>query len=146
MFLKGKTALVTGSTSGIGLAYAKALAGQGAAVVINGFGEADAIEAARASLAEMSGVPARYKPTDMSDPAAIAAMVAEVNAEIGGPDIVIDNAGMQHVEAIDTFPTATWDKIIAINLSSAFHLMQAAIPLMKEKKWGGIISTASATR
>lgn len=144
MFLKGKTALITGSTSGIGLAYAKALAAEGASVVINGFGDAAAIEATRASLAELSGAPAFYKPTDMSDPEAIAAMVAEVHEETGGPDILIANAGMQHVEAIDTFPTAKWDKIIAINLSSAFHLMQAAIPLMKQKKWGRIISTASA--
>jgi len=143
MFLKGKTALVTGSTSGIGLAYAKALAAEGAQVMINGFGDADAIEKERAALEATSGK-ALYSDADMTKPDSIAAMVKRCRDELGGPDIVIANAGVQHVEPIDTFPVAKWDQIIAINLSSAFHLMQAAIPLMKEKKWGRIISTASA--
>ncbi|NIJ33207.1 3-hydroxybutyrate dehydrogenase [Sphingomonas oligoaromativorans] len=143
MFLKGKTALVTGSTSGIGLAYAKALAAEGAQVMINGFGDAAAIEKERAGLEATSGK-ALYSDADMTKPDAIHAMVRRCHDELGGPDIVIANAGVQHVEPIDTFPVAKWDQIIAINLSSAFHLMQAAIPFMKEKKWGRIISTASA--
>ncbi|WP_019832598.1 3-hydroxybutyrate dehydrogenase [Sphingomonas sp. PR090111-T3T-6A] len=143
MFLKGKTALVTGSTSGIGLAYAKALAAEGAQVMINGFGDAAAIETERAALEATSGK-ALYSDADMTKPDAIHAMVQRCHDELGGPDIVIANAGVQHVEPIDTFPIAKWDQIIAINLSSAFHLMQAAIPLMKANKWGRIISTASA--
>ena len=144
MFLTGKTALITGSTSGIGLAYAKALAAEGAAVIINGFGEPDAIEIERAALAATSGAGALYSDADMTDPQAIAAMVATCTDTLGGPDIVIANAGIQHVAPIEDFPLDQWDRIIAINLSSAFHLMRAAIPLMKARKWGRIIATASA--
>jgi 3-hydroxybutyrate dehydrogenase len=144
MFLKGKTAIVTGSTSGIGLAYAKALAAEGAAVMINGFGDADAIEAERAELAAVSGAGALYDPADMTKPDQIAAMVARCHAELGGPDIVINNAGIQHVAPVDEFPIDKWDAIIAINLSSAFHVMRAAVPHMKAKKWGRVINTASA--
>ena len=144
MFLAGKTALVTGSTSGIGLAYAKALAAEGAAVMINGFGDAAAIEAARAALEQASGAGALYSDADMSDPQAIAAMVQACHDTLGGPDIVIANAGIQHVAPIDEFPIEKWDQIIAINLSSAFHLMRAAIPGMKTQNWGRIIVTASA--
>ncbi|MDF7774658.1 3-hydroxybutyrate dehydrogenase [Sphingomonas sp. AOB5] len=143
MFLKGKSAIVTGSTSGIGLAYAKALAAEGAAVMINGFGDADAIEKERAGLEAVSGK-ALYDGADMSKPDQIAAMVARANAELGGPDIVISNAGIQHVSPIEDFPIEKWDAIIAINLSSTFHLMRAAVPLMKAKGWGRIITTASA--
>ena len=144
MFLKGKSAIVTGSTSGIGLAYAKALAAEGAAVMINGFGDADAIETARAGLAEASGAPALYDAADMTRGDQIAAMVARCHDELGGPDIVINNAGIQHVSPIAEFPDDKWDAIIAINLTSAFHMMKAAIPHMKAAGWGRIISTASA--
>ncbi len=144
MFLRGKTALITGSTSGIGLAYAHALAAEGAAVMINGFGDAAAIDAERTALANASGAEALYSDADMADPAAIAAMVATCAQKLGGPDIVIANAGIQHVAPIEDFPLDQWDRIIAINLSSAFHLMRAAIPAMKAKRWGRIITTASA--
>jgi 3-hydroxybutyrate dehydrogenase len=144
MFLKGKTAIVTGSTSGIGLAYAKALAAEGASVMINGFGDADAIDAERAALEATSGARALYDAADMTKPDQIAAMVERCHAELGGPDIVINNAGIQHVAPVDEFPIDKWDAIIAINLSSAFHVMRAAVPYMKAAKWGRIITTASA--
>ena len=144
MFLKGKTALVTGSTSGIGLAYAKALAGAGARVMINGFGDAAEIEKERAGLEALSGDQALYSDADMSKPEAIAAMVAQCTETLGGPDIVISNAGIQHVAPIEAFPVEKWDAIIAINLSSSFHLMRAAVPGMKARNWGRIIVTASA--
>lgn len=144
MFLKGKTAIVTGSTSGIGLAYAKALAAEGAGVMINGFGDAATIEQERAALAATSGAQVCYDAADMTRPDQIEAMVARCHAELGGPDIVINNAGIQHVAPLDEFPLDKWDAIIAINLSSAFHVMRAAVPYMKARKWGRIITTASA--
>ena len=144
MFLKGKTALITGSTSGIGLGYAKVLASEGAAVMINGFGDAAAIETERAALAAASGAGALYSAADMTKPDEIAAMVKECADKLGGPDILINNAGIQHVAPIEEFPVASWDAIIAINLSSAFHVIRAALPGMKAKKWGRIINTASA--
>ena len=143
MFLQGKTALVTGSTSGIGLACAKALAAEGAAVMINGFGDAAAIEAERAALERVSGAGAAYSPADMADPDQIAAMVAECAATLGSVDILVNNAGVQHVAPVDEFPPAQWDRIIAINLSSAFHAMRAALPGMRAKGWGRIVTTAS---
>jgi 3-hydroxybutyrate dehydrogenase len=143
MFLTGKTAIVTGSTSGIGLAYAKALAAEGAQVMINGFGDPAAIETERAALAATAGK-ALYSDADMTQPEAVAAMVQRCHDELGGPDIVIANAGIQHVAPIDQFPIEKWQQIIAINLTSAFLLMRAAIPFMKAAKWGRIISTASA--
>lgn len=144
MFLKGKSALVTGSTSGIGLAYAKALAAEGARVMINGFGDAAEIEVERANLEALSGDKALYSDADMSKPDAIAAMVAQCADGLGGPDIVIGNAGIQHVAPVEEFPVEKWDAIIAINLSASFHLMRAAVPGMKARKWGRIIVTASA--
>lgn len=144
MFLKGKTAIVTGSTSGIGLAYAQALAAEGANVMINGFGDAAEIEKARAALEAASGGKALYSPADMTRPDEIAAMVETCTAELGAPDIAIANAGIQHVSPIEEFPVEKWDAIIAINLSSAWHLMRLVVPAMREKGWGRIICTASA--
>jgi 3-hydroxybutyrate dehydrogenase len=144
MFLKGKSAIVTGSTSGIGLAYAKALAAEGASVMINGFGDAAAIETERAALEATTGARALYDAADMSKPDQIAAMVARAEKELGSVDILISNAGIQHVAPIDEFPIEKWDAILAINLSSTFHLMRAALPGMKARKWGRIITTASA--
>ena len=142
--LKGKTALVTGSTSGIGLGIATALAAEGANIVLNGFGEPAAIEKTRDGLAASHGVAVRYSAADMTKPEEIAAMVAEAEAEFGAVDILVNNAGIQHVAPIEEFPPAKWDQIIAINLSSAFHTIHAALPKMKAKGWGRIINTASA--
>jgi len=144
MFLKGKSAIVTGSTSGIGLEYAKAFAAEGASVMINGFGDADAIEKERAALAATSGAKAVYDAADMTKPDEIEAMVARCHAELGGPDIIVNNAGIQHVAAIEDFPADKFEAIIKINMTSAWYLMRAAVPHMKAKKWGRIISTASA--
>lgn len=144
MFLTGKTALVTGSTSGIGLGYAKALAAEGANVMINGFGDAAAIETERAGLEALSGAKALYSNADMSRPDAIAAMVKTCADQLDGPDIVVNNAGIQFVSPIENFPDEKWNAIIAINLSSAFHVIKAALPGMKVKRWGRIINTASA--
>ncbi|WP_294193064.1 3-hydroxybutyrate dehydrogenase [uncultured Sphingomonas sp.] len=144
MFLQGKSAIVTGSTSGIGLAIARALAAEGASVMLNGLGEAEAIEATRAELETSSGVRVLYDPADMTRPDEIAAMVARCHAKLGGPDILVNNAGIQHVAPVHEFPVEKWDAILAINLSSAFHAMRAAVPLMRERGWGRIITTASA--
>lgn len=144
MTLKGKSAVVTGSTSGIGLAIAKALAGAGANVMINGFGDAAAIEAERAGLERQFGVRALYSGADMSKGPEIAAMIAEAEATFGAVDILVNNAGIQFVSPIEDFPIEKWDAIIAINLTSAFHGMRAAIPGMKKRGWGRIINTASA--
>jgi 3-hydroxybutyrate dehydrogenase len=144
MFLKDRTALVTGSTSGIGLAYARALAAEGANVVINGFGEADAIEKERAGIEKDFKVKARYSAANMMKPDEIAAMIAEAEKEFGAIDILVNNAGIQHVAPVDEFPIEKWDQIIAINLTSAFHTTRAALPKMKAKGWGRIINTASA--
>lgn len=142
--LKGKTAVVTGSTSGIGLAYARKMASAGANVVINGFGDAAAIEKERASIEADFKVKAIYSPADMSKPAEIADMVALGEKTFGSVDILINNAGIQFVSPVEDFPIEKWDAIIAINLSSAFHGIRAAVPGMKKRKWGRIINTASA--
>ena len=144
MMLKGKTALVTGSTSGIGLAIARALAAEGANLVINGFGEAKAIEADRAALEQASGGRALYSAADLTRVEAIEAMMAEAEAELGGVDILVNNAGMQHVAPVDEFPVDKWNLIIALNLSAVFHTTRLALPGMKAKGWGRVINTASA--
>ena len=144
MFLKGKSAIITGSTSGIGLAYARAFASEGASVMINGFGDAAAIETERAALEATSGARALYDAADMTDPAAIAAMVRRCHDELGGPDIIVNNAGIQHVAPIESFPADKFEAIIRINMSSAWYMMRAAVPFMKAAKWGRIITTASA--
>jgi 3-hydroxybutyrate dehydrogenase len=142
--LKGKTALVTGSTSGIGLATARALAADGANLMLNGFGDPGTIEQARAGLEKEFGIKALYSPADMSKPAEIAAMIATTEKSFGSLDVLVNNAGIQHVANIEDFPIAKWDAVIAINLSSAFHTIRAAVPGMKQRKWGRIINIASA--
>jgi 3-hydroxybutyrate dehydrogenase len=137
--LKNKTALVTGSTSGIGLGIAKALARQGANIVLNGFGEVDT---ARAEV-EALGVQVGYHGADMSRPAEIEDMMRAAAATFGQVDILVNNAGIQHVAAVEDFPVERWDAIIAINLSSAFHTTRLALPAMKAAQWGRIINVAS---
>ena len=137
--LKGKTALVTGSTSGIGLGIAKALARQGANIVLNGFGDN---QGPRAEIAAL-GVKVGYHGADMSKPGEIEAMMAYAAAEFGRVDILVNNAGIQHVARIEDFPVERWDAIIAINLSSAFHATRLALPAMRQADWGRIINVAS---
>lgn len=141
--LKGKTALVTGSTSGIGLGMARALARSGANVVLNGFGPADEIEALRAGIEREFGVQAAHDAADMTRPEQIEAMIQAAQARFGSVDILVNNAGIQHVSPIDQFPTERWDAIIAINLSSAFHTIRCALPGMKARGWGRIVNIAS---
>ncbi len=144
MMLKGRTALITGSTSGIGLGYAKVLAAEGANIVINGFGDRDAIEQERQALEAASGAKALYSGHDLTKAEEIEAMMAEAAATFGGVDILINNAGMQHVAPVEDFPVDKWNLIIALNLNSAFHTTRLAVPHMKAQKWGRIIQTASA--
>jgi 3-hydroxybutyrate dehydrogenase len=138
--LQGKTALITGSTSGIGLGIAAALAQHGARIILNGFGDVDAAKAHVAAFGSQPG----YHGADMSKPAEIAAMMDYAAAQFGGVDILVNNAGIQHVAKVEDFPIERWDAIIAINLSSAFHAMRLALPAMQAKKWGRIINIASA--
>ena len=140
MILSGKTALVTGSTSGIGLGMAQTLAREGANIVLNGFGE---VEPARAAIAAL-GVQVEYHGADMSKPAEIEAMMAFAKDKFGGVDVLVNNAGIQHVANVEDFPPEKWDAIIAINLSSAFHTSRLAIPGMRARNWGRIINIASA--
>ena len=142
--LKGKSAVVTGSTSGIGLAVAQALAAAGANVTINGFGDTTAIETERAGIETKYGVRAAYSGADMTKPAEIADMIRTAETTFGAVDILVNNAGIQYVAPIEDFPIEKWDQIIAINLSAAFHAIRAAVPGMKARKWGRIVSTASA--
>ncbi|MFL5048340.1 MAG: 3-hydroxybutyrate dehydrogenase [Xanthobacteraceae bacterium] len=142
--LKGRTAVITGSTSGIGLGIARALAGEGANVVLNGFGDAAEIEKTRSAVESEFGIKAAYSPADMTKPAEIAAMIKTAAQTFGNVDILVNNAGIQHVAPIEEFPIEKWDQIIGINLSAAFHAVRAAVPGMKARKWGRIINTASA--
>jgi 3-hydroxybutyrate dehydrogenase len=142
--LKGKTAVVTGSTSGIGLGIAAALAAEGCDIVLNGFGDPAEIERLRAGLAEKHGVRAAYVAADMAKPAEIRAVVEEAKRRFGGVDILVNNAGIQHVAKIVDFPEERWDAVIAVNLSAAFHASKAALPLMIAQGWGRIINIASA--
>ena len=144
MFLKDRTAAITGSTSGIGLAYARALAKEGANLVINGILPASDAEKLRTDLEQEFGVKVMFSPADMTKPAEIAGFIAEGEKVFGAIDILINNAGIQYVSPIDEFPIEKWDQIIAINLTSAFHTIRAALPRMKDKGWGRIINTASA--
>jgi 3-hydroxybutyrate dehydrogenase len=143
MSLKGKVAIVTGSTSGIGLAIARAFAAQGCDVMLNGFGEAAAIETLRQDMSKACGVRVEYNGADMSKPPQIADLVAKTAATLGSVDILVNNAGIQYVAPIEQFPAEKWDAIIAINLSATFHAIHAALPLMKARKWGRIINIAS---
>ncbi|MFO1249502.1 MAG: 3-hydroxybutyrate dehydrogenase [Alphaproteobacteria bacterium] len=141
---KGKVALVTGSTSGIGLAIARAYAAQGADICINGFGDAAAIEKERSGIEKEFGVKAIYSGPDMSNGDQTQAMVTDAIKQLGSVDILVNNAGIQFVSPVEEFPPEKWEQIVAINLSSAFYASRAAIPGMKAKKWGRIINTASA--
>ncbi len=142
--LRGRVALVTGSTSGIGLGIAHALAGAGADIVMNGFGEAGEIERLRAGLAATHGVRVAYAGADICDPEAVAGMVAQAEAALGRVDILVNNAGVQFVAPIESFPVAQWQRVIGINLTGAFLAMQAVIPGMKARGWGRIVNIASA--
>lgn len=142
--MKGKTAVVTGSTSGIGAAMAAAFAAEGANLVINGLGDAAAIEKARAALASAHGVDVIYHGADMTRPEEIEDLIRVAEKQFGSVDILVNNAGIQHTDPIEAFPVDRWDAVIAINLSAAFHCMRAALPGMKARGWGRIINVASA--
>ena len=141
--LQEKVALVTGSTSGIGLGIARALAQQGCAIMLNGFGDADEIERIRADLSRETGVEVAYNGADLCAPDQIVDLVADTVSSLGGIDVLINNAGIQHTAPITEFPAEIWDKIIAIMLTGAFHATQQALPHMLEKNWGRIINTSS---
>ena len=142
--LKGHNAIVTGSTSGIGLGIAQALAREGCDVLLNGFGDAAAIETLRAGMAKEFGVKVVYSGADMSKPADIRAMVTQAVSDLGGVDILVNNAGIQHVAPVTEFPEDKWDQIIAINMTSVFHACKAAVPHMRKKGWGRVVNIASA--
>ena len=142
--LAGKTALVTGSTSGIGLGIATRLAQDGANLILNGFGDAAEIERLRSRLASEHRVKVLFDAADMTKPETIVAMIKRATSELGGVDVLVNNAGIQHVAPIDDFPPDKWDAILAINLSSSFHTVRAALPGMKKKGWGRIVNLASA--
>ena len=142
--LKGLTALVTGSTSGIGLGIAKALASRGTNIVLNGFGDAETIDAIRSEIATQNDVAVIHDGADLSREQAIEAMMKRTLAEFGGVDILVNNAGIQHVAPIDEFPVDKWNAILALNLTASFHTIRLALPAMKRKRWGRIINIASA--
>lgn len=144
MSLKGKVALVTGSTSGIGLGIAEALASQGTDLLLNGFGDAKEVERLRAAMANKFGIRVAYSPADISKPAESLAMVAHAERELGSLDILVNNAGVQFTASVQDFPVEQWDRVIAINLSGVFYTTKAAIPGMKARRWGRIINIASA--
>jgi len=144
MQLEGRSAVVTGSTSGIGHAIAEALAGAGARVMLNGIEPQAEGDAIAARIAQQHGVDARYSPADMSDPDAVGGMIETAMSELGGVDILVNNAGIQHTDPVESFPVEKWDAIMAIMLSSAFHTMRHAVPWMQRNGWGRIINTASA--
>jgi 3-hydroxybutyrate dehydrogenase len=141
--LQGKCAIVTGSTSGIGLGIARALSASGAHLMLNGFGNAAEIEALRAGLAREFGVKVSYSGADMSKPDQIGQMVRAAQEALGSADILVNNAGIQHTAPIESFPPERWDAVLAINLSSVFHAVQAALPGMKARNWGRIVNVAS---
>jgi 3-hydroxybutyrate dehydrogenase len=141
--LKGKSALVTGSTSGIGLGIARALAAQGCHVMLAGFGDAAAIEGTRSALEREHGVRVAHDGADLTDPASVAELVGRTARELGGVDILVNNAGIQHTAPCETFPPEKWDAILATNLSAAFHAMRTALPHMRRRGWGRIVNTAS---
>jgi 3-hydroxybutyrate dehydrogenase len=142
--LKGKVAIVTGSTSGIGRGIATALAAEGCRVMLNGFGQADEIERLRSGLMQRYAIETAYSPADMSQPAQIRELVATTVRHFGDIDILVNNAGIQHVARLVDFPEERWDAVIAVNLSAAFHAMKSALPHMLAKKWGRIVNIASA--
>lgn len=142
-FLEGRAALITGSTSGLGLGFARALAAEGCAIMLNGFGDATEIETLRAGLENEFGVMARYNGADMREPEQVVGMVEDTTAQFGKVDILINNAGMQHRAPTEEFPTEAWDDMLAVNLSAPFHATRAVLPQMKARDWGRIINTAS---
>ncbi|MDA8232301.1 MAG: 3-hydroxybutyrate dehydrogenase [Magnetospirillum sp.] len=142
--LKGRTAVVTGSTSGIGLGIARSLAAAGANVMLNGFGEREAIEGIRATLARDFAVEALFNGADLSDAAGCATLIRDAEARLGAVDVLVNNAGIQHVSPVETFPPERWDAVIAVNLSSAFHTIRTALPGMTIRGWGRIVNIASA--
>ncbi len=142
--LSGKTALVTGSTSGIGLAIANAMAAEGAKIMLNGLGDADQIEKIRSDMAATHGVEVLFDGANLLKPDEIEKLIGDIAAKLGGPDIIVNNAGIQHVAPIEEFPPDQWDAIIGLNLTSSFHTVRHAFAAMKAKKWGRIVNIASA--
>jgi len=142
--LKSKSVVITGSTLGIGLGMARSFAAEGASIMLNGLGDAAEIETLRAGIEADFKVRAVYSPADMTRPPEICDMIGQAQRELGGVDVLVNNAGIQHVAPVDEFPTEKWDQIIAINLTSAFHTIRAALPMMKTNGWGRIINIASA--